>query len=76
MCSCICCDAAAVSPNEIKTFLANSFITFFINGDPLFSNGPRILPRNVPDCIILDNWVFDNLISADELFASALLRFG
>ena len=76
MCSCICCDAATVSPNEIKIFLANSFITFFINGDPLFSNGPRILPRNLPDCIILDNWVSDNLISADELFASALLRFG
>ena len=66
MYSWICCDAAAVSPNEIKTVLANSFITFFINGDPLFSNGPRSLPRNLPD----------NLISANELFASALLRFG
>ena len=26
-------------------------------------------------CIILDNWVFDNLISIDELFAKALQRF-
>ena len=39
-------DAAAVSPKGIKTFLANGLITFFINGNPVFSNGPRRLPRN------------------------------
>ena len=53
----------------IKTPLVNGLITFFISGNPVFSNGPSNLPRNLRDCIILDNWVFDNLISADELFA-------
>ena len=48
-------DAAAVDPNGIKTLLANGLITFFINGNPVFSNGPRSLPRNPPDCIISDN---------------------
>ena len=42
-------DAAAVNPNGIKTLLANGFITFFINGNPVFNNGPRNLPRNSPD---------------------------
>ena len=69
-------DAAAVNPNGIKTLLANGLITFFINGTPLFNNGPRSLPRNPPDCTILDNWVFDNLISTDDLLAKALWRFG
>ena len=58
-------DAAAVNPKGIKTLLANGLITFFINGNSAFSNGPSNLPRNPPDCIILGNWVFDNLISAD-----------
>ena len=47
-------DAAAVNPNGIKTLLANGLISFFINGNPVFSNGPRTLPRNPPDCVILD----------------------
>ena len=46
--------------------LANGLITFFINDNPVFSNGPRSLLRNPPDCIILDNWVFDNLKSVDK----------
>ena len=50
-------------------------MTFDTKGNPVFSNGPNNLPKNPPDCIILDNWVFDNLISADELFAKALRRF-
>ena len=50
-------------------------ITFFIKDNPIFSNGPRGLPRNPPDYVILDNWVFDNLISANELLAKALRRF-
>ena len=45
-------DAAAVNPRGVKTF---GLITFFINGNPIFSNGPSNLPRNPPDCIILDN---------------------
>ena len=47
----------------------------FINGNPVFSNGPSNVPRNSPDCIILDNWVFNNLISVDELLAKVLRRF-
>ena len=68
-------DAAAVNPKGIKTLLANGLITFFINGNPVFSNGPRSLPRNPSDCIILDNWVFYSLISVDKLFAEDLRRF-
>ena len=62
-------DAAAVYPNGIKMLFANGLITFFINGNPVFGNGPRILPRNPPDCIILDIWIFDSLISNDDLLA-------
>ena len=68
-------DAAAVNPNEIRTLLANGFITFFIKGSPVFNNGPRSLPRNPPDYINLDNWDFDKLISVDDLFAKTLKRF-
>ena len=59
-------DAAAVIPKGIKTLLANGLITFFIKGNLVFSNGPSNLLRNPPDCIIYDNWVFDNLILVDE----------
>ena len=48
-------DAAAVNPRGIKKVLANSLITFFINGYPVYSNGPSNLPKNPPGCIILDN---------------------
>ena len=41
-------DAAVVNPKGIKTLLANGLITFFINGNPVFSKGPRSLPRNPP----------------------------
>ena len=59
-------DTAAIIPIGIKMLLANGLITFFINGSHVFSNGPSNVPRNPPDCIILDNWVFDNFISADK----------
>ena len=36
-------DAVAVDPNLIKTLLPNDLITFFINGKPVFSDGPRTL---------------------------------
>ena len=45
-------DAAAVNPNGIKTLLANVLTTFFINGNPVFSNGTSNLPKNPPNCII------------------------
>ena len=35
--------------------LANGLIAFFISGNPVFSNGPRSLPRKYPDYITLDN---------------------
>ena len=35
-------DATAVNPKGIKIRLANGLITFFINGNPVFSNGPVI----------------------------------
>ena len=56
-------DAAAANRKGNKTPLANGLITVFINGNPVFSNEPTSLPRNPPDCITLDIWVFDNLIS-------------
>ena len=68
-------DVGAVNLNGIKTLLAYGFITFFIKDNSVFSIGQRNLPRNPPDCIILDNWVFDSLISVDELFPKPLQRF-
>ena len=59
--SCICCLAAAVNPNGIKTILANGLIKFFIKGNPVFSNGPKILPKL--------------FILADESFVKALRIF-
>ena len=68
-------DAAAVNHKGTKALLANGLITFLINGNPVFSNGPRSLPRHPPNCIVLDIWVFDNVISVDDLSAKALRRF-
>ena len=48
-------DAAAVNPNGIKTFLANGLIIFPIKGNPVFSNGPKSLPKNPPDCPVSCN---------------------
>ena len=59
-------DAAAVNPKRIKTLLANGLITFFISGNPVFSNGCSNLPRNPPGGIFLDISLFVNLMSADE----------
>ena len=48
-------DAAAVNPNVIKRLLANGLITFPIEGNPVFNNGPKSLLKNPPDCPILCN---------------------
>ena len=66
-------DAAAVNLKSIKMFLANGLSTFFINGNPIFMNGPRSLLRNPCDCAIVDGWVFDNFVLVDEPFLKALL---
>ena len=63
---------APLPPDGISTTLANSLRAFFINDRPAFGNGPRTLPRNPPDCIILDIWIFDNLILFEKLFLKTL----
>ena len=65
-------DAAAVYPNGIKTLLANGLTTFTINGNLVFSNGPKSLPKNPPVCFTLCSWTFNDFILADELFVKAL----
>ena len=68
-------DAAAVDPNDIKTLLANGLSALSIKANPVFSNGPKSLPWNPPDCPLLCNWDFNNFILADEPFAKALQCF-
>ena len=55
--------------------LPNGLSKFPIKGNPVFNNGPKSLSRNTPYCPILCNWVFDNVILAEELFAKALRSF-
>ena len=65
-------DATTVNPNVIKTLLASGLSIFPIKGNPVFSNGPKSLPKNPPDYPILCNNVFDNFILVDELFKKSL----
>ena len=37
-------------------------------------NGLRSLPRNPPDCVILESGVIENFILADDSFVKALQR--
>ena len=48
---------------------------FFIKGNSVFSNVPKSLPKNPPNCPISFNWVFDNFILTEELFTKALGSF-
>ena len=57
-------DNVAVNPNGIKTQLANGFITFFINGSPVFENGPKLISvdksfgitlRRFATCLLVNN---------------------
>ena len=48
-------NAAAVNPNGMKMLLANGLSTFPIKDNSAFSNGPKWLPKNLPDCPILCN---------------------
>ena len=45
---------AAVSLNGINTLLSNGVSTLFISSKPTFIDGSRSLPRNPPECIILE----------------------
>ena len=65
-------DATAVNPDIIQTILANGFCKFFIKNKPVFSNGHKSLPKNIPDSPILCNWVFDNFIWAEKQLAKVL----
>ena len=56
----------------MKTLLASGLSTFFIKGNPVFDSDPKSLPKNPPDYPILRNWVFDNFMLAEQLFANAL----
>ena len=67
--------AAAVNPNGTKTLLDNGFSKFLIKSNPGFSNGPKRLPKNLSDCLILCNWDFDNFVLAELLFAKILRNF-
>ena len=67
-------DVSAANRNGIKTLLDNGLITFSINSNPVFSNGPRSLLRNSSDWIILDNLVFYNLISVDKWFSKSFQK--
>ena len=70
--SCIYCWCAAVNPNGIKNLLANVLSTIFITGNHVFSNGPKILSKDPPDCAILSNWVHNNFMQVEELFSRVL----
>ena len=54
-------DGAAVNPYGIKKLLASGLSTFLIKGNPFFSNSSKSQPKNLLDCPILCNWVFDSL---------------
>ena len=55
-----------VNPNDIKMLLANGFSTFLSKDKPVLNNGPETLPRNSPNYIIIDSWVFKNFTLFDE----------
>ena len=56
--------------------MVNGLNAFPIKGNPVFSNGPKSLPRNPPDCPILCKGVFDNfVILAEGLLTKALRSF-
>ena len=61
----LCILASAVDAAAVNG-LVNGLTTFFINGNPVFSNGTGNLLSNPLDYIIFNNWVFDNLISVHE----------
>ena len=51
----ICFCRCGVNPSGIKTLLARGSSAFFIKGNPVSSNGPKRLPKNLLECSILCN---------------------
>ena len=45
-----------------------------IKDKPIFSNGPGSLPKNLPDCPILDKRFIENFMVADWPFEKDLQR--
>ena len=64
-------DAATVHSNGIKTILDNGLSTFFIKDKPIFNNGSKRLLRTLPNCTILDSFLFENSILARRYFAES-----
>ena len=60
-----------ISTSVIKT---KGLSTFPIKDNPVFNAGPKIVPKNSPDCPSLYKWVFDSFILADEPFGKAVRR--
>ena len=56
----------------LKIFYVCGLSKFPVKRNPVFSNDPKSLPTNPPDCPNLCNWVFNNFILDEELFAKAL----
>ena len=46
-------------------------LLYCFDGKPTFTNGPRSLPKYLPDCIIAYVCVFGNSILADKVFEKA-----
>lgn len=64
-------EAAAVNFGGTNTFLAIGVNTSYIINN---GNGPKGLPRNAPDCIIFDSWVFDNFTLTNETFEKIFVK--
>ena len=60
--------SAAVNSNGINTLLANGLNTFSIEGDPVFNNSPKCLPRNPIFFLFYKTFYF-------ILFCLVLLKF-
>ena len=68
---CIPASAADAATDGIKTLLVNGLSTSFIKGKPIFNNGSKRLLRTIPNCTILDSFVFENSILARQYFAES-----
>ena len=51
----ICADATAVNSKGTKTLLVSGLSIYFIKGKLVFIKGLRSLPKNPPNCTMLDN---------------------
>ena len=68
-------DVAVINPDGTNMLIVNGLSAFPIKDKTVFSNEPRSLSRNPLKCIILDDWVFENVILANKTFAKALQIF-